>query len=172
MRSVEPRRVEKGTHDMGNGMELALCEAQNAAQRGEVPVGAVLLGPDGTVLARAGNRVEELHDPSAHAEMLVMREAIAARGGQRLADCTLVVTLEPCPMCAAALAHFRVGRLLFGAYDPKGGGVEHGPRLPFRAEALHRPEIIGGVREREAALLLKTFFQRLRTPGEGAESAS
>ncbi|GAN69473.1 cytosine deaminase [Acetobacter orleanensis NRIC 0473] len=157
---------------MGNGMELALCEAQNAAQRGEVPVGAVLLGPDGTVLARAGNRVEELHDPSAHAEMLVMREAIAARGGQRLADCTLVVTLEPCPMCAAALAHFRVGRLLFGAYDPKGGGVEHGPRLPFRAEALHRPEIIGGVREREAALLLKTFFQRLRTPGEGAESAS
>lgn len=151
---------------MENGMELALDEALNAAKRGEVPVGAVLLGPDGAVLAQAGNRVEELQDPSAHAEMLAMREAIRARGGQRLADCTLVVTLEPCPMCAAALAHFRVGRVLFGAYDPKGGGVEHGPRLPFRAEALHRPEIIGGVREREAAALLKSFFQTLRTREE------
>ncbi|GBQ07349.1 MULTISPECIES: nucleoside deaminase [Acetobacter] len=156
---------------MKNGMELALCEAQNAAQRGEVPVGAVLLGPDGTVLAQAGNRVEELHDPSAHAEMLVMRAATAARGGKRLADCTLVVTLEPCPMCAAALAHFRVGRVLFGAYDPKGGGVEHGPRLPFRAEALHRPEIIGGVRERDSAALLKTFFQTLRERESEASSA-
>ncbi|MBS1016376.1 nucleoside deaminase [Acetobacter persici] len=151
---------------MKNGMELALCEARNAAERGEVPVGAVVLGPDGTVLAQGGNRVEELRDPSAHAEMLVMREALAARGGQRLADCTLVVTLEPCPMCAAALAHFRVGRVLFGAYDTKGGGVEHGPRLPFRAEALHRPEIIGGVREQEAAALLKTFFHSLRTREE------
>ncbi|KXV74894.1 nucleoside deaminase [Acetobacter malorum] len=157
---------------MKNGMELALCEAQNAAQRGEVPVGAVLLGPDGAVLAQAGNRVEELHDPSAHAEMLVMRAATAARGGKRLADCTLVVTLEPCPMCAAALAHFRVGRVLFGAYDPKGGGVEHGPRLPFRAEALHRPEIIGGVRERDSAALLKTFFQTLRERENEASSAS
>lgn len=157
---------------MKNGMELALCEAQNAAQRGEVPVGAVLLGPDGAVLAQAGNRVEELHDPSAHAEMLVMRAATAARGGKRLADCTLVVTLEPCPMCAAALAHFRVGRVLFGAYDPKGGGVEHGPRLPFRAEALHRPEIIGGVRERDSAALLKTFFQTLRERDSEAASAS
>lgn len=157
---------------MKNGMELALCEAQNAAQRGEVPVGAVLLGPDGVVLAQAGNRVEELHDPSAHAEMLVMRAATAARGGKRLADCTLVVTLEPCPMCAAALAHFRVGRVLFGAYDPKGGGVEHGPRLPFRAEALHRPEIIGGVRERDSAALLKTFFQTLRERESEASSAS
>ncbi|OUJ05666.1 nucleoside deaminase [Acetobacter malorum] len=157
---------------MKNGMELALCEAHNAAQRGEVPVGAVLLGPDGAVLAQAGNRVEELHDPSAHAEMLVMRAATAARGGQRLADCTLVVTLEPCPMCAAALAHFRVGRVLFGAYDPKGGGVEHGPRLPFRAEALHRPEIIGGVRERDSAALLKTFFQTLREREGEVSSAS
>lgn len=157
---------------MKNGMELALCEAQNAAQRGEVPVGAVLLGPDGAVLAQAGNRVEELHDPSAHAEMLVMRAATAARGGKRLADCTLVVTLEPCPMCAAALAHFRVGRVLFGAYDPKGGGVEHGPRLPFRAEALHRPEIIGGVRERDSAALLKTFFQALRERDSEASSVS
>ncbi|GBQ77614.1 cytosine deaminase [Acetobacter malorum DSM 14337] len=157
---------------MKNGMELALCEAQNAAQRGEVPVGAVLLGPDGAVLAQAGNRVEELHDPSAHAEMLVMRAATAARDGKRLADCTLVVTLEPCPMCAAALAHFRVGRVLFGAYDPKGGGVEHGPRLPFRAEALHRPEIIGGVRERDSAALLKTFFQTLRERESETSSAS
>lgn len=145
-------------------------EARYAAERGEVPVGAVVLGPDGAVLAQAGNRVEELNDPSAHAEMLVMRAALQARGGQRLADCTLVVTLEPCPMCAAALAHFRVGRVLFGAYDPKGGGVEHGARLPFRAEALHRPEIIGGVRERESAALLKSFFQNLRQPGAGEES--
>lgn len=145
-------------------------EARHAAERGEVPVGAVVLGPDGAVLAQAGNRVEELNDPSAHAEMLAMRAALQARGGQRLADCTLVVTLEPCPMCAAALAHFRVGRVLFGAYDPKGGGVEHGARLPFRAEALHRPEIIGGVRERESAALLKSFFQNLRQPGTGEES--
>lgn len=145
-----------------SGMELALQQARMAAARGEVPVGAVLLDAQGTVLAQAGNRVEELQDPSAHAEMLVMRAAVHQRQGRRLADCTLVVSLEPCPMCAAAMAHFRVGRLVFGAYDPKGGAVEHGPRLPYRAEALHRPEIIGGVRECEAGELLKSFFRTLR----------
>ncbi|WP_408740891.1 nucleoside deaminase [Acetobacter sp. LMG 32666] len=143
-------------------MELALQQARLAAGRGEVPVGAVLLDAQGMVLAQAGNRVEELQDPSAHAEMLVMREAVRQRHGRRLADCTLVVSLEPCPMCAAAMAHFRLGRLVFGAYDPKGGAVEHGPRLPYRAEALHRPDIVGGVREREAGEMLKSFFRTLR----------
>ena len=145
-----------------NGMALALQQAQLAAENGEVPVGAVLLDGNGNVLAQAGNRVEELHDPSAHAEMLVMREAVQQRQGQKLADCTLFVSLEPCPMCAAAMAHFRLGRVVFGAYDPKGGGVEHGARLPHRPETLHRMEVIGGVREQEAAEMLKAFFQKLR----------
>lgn len=146
-----------------NGMALALQQAQLAAENGEVPVGAVLLDGNGNVLAQAGNRVEELHDPSAHAEMLVMREAVQQRQGQKLADCTLFVSLEPCPMCAAAMAHFRLGRVVFGAYDPKGGGVEHGARLPHRPETLHRMEVIGGVREQEAAEMLKAFFQKLRS---------
>ena len=146
-----------------NGMALALQQAQRAAENGEVPVGAVLLDSNGNVLAQAGNRVEELHDPSAHAEMLVMREAVQQRQGQKLADCTLFVSLEPCPMCAAAMAHFRLGRVVFGAYDPKGGGVEHGARLPHRPETLHRMEVIGGVREQEAAEMLKAFFQKLRS---------
>jgi tRNA(adenine34) deaminase len=158
------------TIQAGNGpdgpMGLALDEARAAAARGEVPVGAVLLGPDGAVLARAGNQVEAGHDASAHAEMLVMRAAarIQARtlGRLRLTGCTLVVTLEPCPMCAAAAVHFRVGRIVFGAYDPKGGGVEHGPRLLARPDCLHRPEWVGGVREREAAALLRDFFAALR----------
>ena len=156
----------------GQEMALALDEARQAADRGEVPVGAVLLDATGAVLARAGNRVEEWHDPSAHAEMLVMREAVRLRGGQRLADCTLVVSLEPCPMCAAALAHFRVGRVVFGAYDPKGGGMEHGPRLPYRAGALHRPEVAGRVREREPAALLGTFFAPSRPAGGLTNPAS
>ncbi|WP_408736134.1 nucleoside deaminase [Acetobacter orientalis] len=149
-------------HDQRNPMALALLLAQEAATCGEVPVGAVVLGPDGSVLAQARNHVESLQDPSAHAEMLAMREAVRVQGGRRLAECTLVVTLEPCPMCAAAITHFRVGRVIFGAYDPKGGGMEHGPRLPYRAETLHKPEVIGGVREQECAQLLKSFFQTLR----------
>lgn len=143
-------------------MEQALHLAQQAAACGEVPVGAVVLGPDGTVLAQARNHVETLQDPSAHAEMLAMREAVRLRGGRRLAECTLVVTLEPCPMCAAAITHFRVGRVIFGAYDPKGGGMEHGPRIPYRSESLHKPEVIGGVREQECAKMLTAFFQALR----------
>lgn len=100
--------------------------------------------------------------PFCHAEMQVMREATRLRGGARLADCTLYVTLEPCPMCAAAAIHFRMGRIVFGAYDPKGGGVEHGPRLFAHPRCLHRPETVGGVREREAGALLRDFFHRLR----------
>ena len=145
-----------------NAMAQAIQLAHEAAACGEVPVGAVVLGPEGTVLAQARNHVESLQDPSAHAEMLAMREAVRVRGGRRLAECTLVVTLEPCPMCAAAITHFRVGRVIFGAYDPKGGGVEHGPRVPYRPETLHKPEVIGGVREQECATLLTTFFQGLR----------
>ena len=143
-------------------MEIALEEARAAASRGEVPVGAVVLGPDGAVLARAGNEVEARHDASAHAELLALRAAAEARGDFRLADCDLVVTLEPCPMCAHAINLFRVRRLIFGAYDPKGGGVEHGPRVFDAASCHHRPEIIGGVRETEAAALLRAFFAALR----------
>ena len=143
-------------------MEIALQEARDAASRGEVPVGAVVLGPDGAVLARAGNAVEAAHDASAHAELLALRAAAAARGSARLADCDLVVTLEPCPMCAQAISFFRIRRLVFGAYDPKGGGVEHGARLFDAASCHHRPEVVGGVRETEAGALLKAFFARRR----------
>ena len=139
-------------------MEIALNEARAAALRGEVPVGAVVLGPDGAVLARAGNRVEETHDASAHAELLALRAAAALRGSSRLPDCDLVVTLEPCPMCAQAISFFRIRRLVFGAYDPKSGGVEHGARVFNAGSCHHRPEVIGGVRETEAGALLKAFF--------------
>jgi tRNA(adenine34) deaminase len=145
-----------------DAMELALAEARAAAARGEVPVGAVVLGPDGTVLARAGNRTEATCDAAAHAELLALRAAAQARGAPRLPDCDLVVTLEPCPMCAAAASLFRVRRLIFGAYDPKGGGVEHGSRIFDASGCLHRPEVIGGVREREAAALLQGFFRERR----------
>jgi tRNA(adenine34) deaminase len=139
-------------------MEIALIEAAAAAQRGEVPVGAVVLDTNGTVLARAGNAVEATHDASAHAELLALRTAAAARGSARLPDCDLVVTLEPCPMCAQAIGFFRIRRLIFGAYDPKGGGVEHGARVFDAGSCHHRPEIVGGVRETESAALLKAFF--------------
>ena len=141
-------------------MERALLEAREAA--GEVPVGAVVLGPDGGLLAASGNRVERDRDASAHAELLAMRAAARRVGSPRLIGCTLVVTLEPCPMCAAAAVHFRVGRVVFGAYDPKGGGVDHGPRVFDQPGCLHRPEVIGGVRERECGALLRGFFRGLR----------
>lgn len=143
-------------------MDQALAEAQAAAAQGEVPVGAVVLAPDGTVLARAGNRTEADADASAHAEMLALRAAARRLGTPRLVGCDLVATLEPCPMCAAALVHFRIRRLVFGAYDPKGGGVEHGPRVFEAKGCLHRPEVVGGVRERECAALLREFFRGLR----------
>jgi tRNA(Arg) A34 adenosine deaminase TadA len=143
-------------------MDLALAEARAAAARNEVPVGAAVIGPDGAVLACAGNQVEANHDASAHAEMLALRAAAARRGNARLADCDLVVTLEPCPMCAQAISFFRIRRLVFGAYDPKGGGVEHGARVFDAASCHHRPEIVGGVRERESAELLGEFFAARR----------
>ena len=143
-------------------MDQALAEARAAAARGEVPVGAVVLAPDGSVLARAGNRTEADADASAHAELLALREAAQRVGTPRLLGCALVATLEPCPMCAAAMVHFRIRRLVFGAYDPKGGGVEHGPRVFDAPGCLHRPEVVGGVQEQECAALLRAFFRTLR----------
>ena len=144
-------------------MRLALIEAAAAAARGEVPVGAVLVeGSTGAVLARAGNRVEELADPTAHAELLAIRAAAAALGAPRLVGVDLYVTLEPCPMCAQAIAFARLRRVYFAAYDPKGGGVEHGPRIFDQPGCNHRPEVYGGIAEGEAAALLQDFFRRRR----------
>ena len=144
-------------------MALALAEAERAGERGEVPVGAVVVEADtGSVLASAGNRVEELRDPTAHAEMLALRAAAGRQGTPRLADCDLYVTLEPCPMCATAVSFARIRRLYFGAGDPKGGGVEHGPRIFSQPTCHHRPEVYGGIDEARAAALLKRFFEALR----------
>jgi tRNA(Arg) A34 adenosine deaminase TadA len=143
-------------------IDIALTEARAAAARGEVPVGAVVVAADGSVLARAGNETEARRDASAHAEMLALRAAAALRNEPRLPDCDLFVTLEPCPMCAQAISFFRIRRLVFGAYDPKGGGVEHGARVFQAPSCHHRPEVIGGVRESEAAALLQAFFAEKR----------
>jgi tRNA(Arg) A34 adenosine deaminase TadA len=144
-------------------MEIALVEARAAAARGEVPVGAVVVGPSGAVLGRASNAVEVLADASAHAELLALRAAAMASGQPRLPDCDIYVTLEPCPMCAQAISFFRIRRLVFGAYDPKGGGVEHGARIFESGSCHHRPEVVGGVRESEATALLRAFFAERRT---------
>jgi tRNA(adenine34) deaminase len=144
-------------------MALALAEAAAGAARGEVPVGAVLVDGAGDVVAAAGNRVEAEHDPTAHAEMLVLREGAEKLGAKLLTECDLWVTLEPCAMCAAAIGFARVRRLYFGAWDPKGGAVEHGPRLFDQPTTYHRPEIYGGIDERRAAQLLRDFFAARRT---------
>ena len=144
-------------------MDLAMAEAEAAAERGEVPVGAVVVdGRSSAVLARAGNAVEATHDPTAHAEMLAIREAAAGRGTARLVDCDIYVTLEPCAMCAQAIAFARLRRLYFGAADPKGGGVEHGARIFQQPTCHHRPEVIGGIQESRAAALLRGFFKERR----------
>lgn len=143
-------------------MDLALDEALAAAERGEVPVGAVIVGPDGAVIAAAGNRTRELADPTAHAEIIAIRTACAGLGSERLTGCDLYVTLEPCPMCAAAISLARIRRLYFAASDPKGGGVEHGARVFSHATCHHAPEIYGGIGEARAALLLKEFFAARR----------
>nr|PZN87742.1 MAG: tRNA-specific adenosine deaminase [Pseudomonadota bacterium] len=143
-------------------MLIALDEARRAADRGEVPVGAVIVSPEGAVVARAGNRTRELMDPTAHAEILVIREACRAIGSERLTGFSLYVTLEPCAMCAAAISFARIRRLYYGASDPKGGGVEHGARIFAQPTCHHVPEIYSGIGEREAAELLKTFFEARR----------
>jgi len=144
-------------------MALALAEAERAGARGEVPVGAVLVDSENrTVLAAAGNQVEALSDPTAHAEMLILREAAMRGGAPRLEGCDLYVTLEPCAMCAAAISFARIRRLYFGAYDPKSGAVEHGPRFFQQPTCHHRPEIYGGIDERRAGDLLRRFFRDRR----------
>ena len=145
-------------------MALALLEAEAAAVAGEVPVGAVLVAADGTVLARDRNRIEERRDPTAHAEMLVIRAAAARLGTARLVGCDLYVTLEPCPMCATAASFARLRRIYFGADDPKGGGVEHGPRIFSSPSCHHRPDVYGGIAARRSAELLRAFFQARRQP--------
>lgn len=142
-------------------MALAFDEAKAAALRGEVPVGAIIVR-DGVVLGRAGNRTLELKDPTAHAEMLALRLACEAIGSERLIGCDLYVTLEPCPMCAAAISFSRIRRLYFGAADPKGGAVENGVRLYESPTCHHAPEVYGGLRETEAAALLRDFFRERR----------
>ncbi len=143
-------------------MQRALAEAAAAAARGEVPVGAVLLDAGGRVLAASGNRTEELKDPMAHAELLVLRAGARKLGAPRLVDCDLYVTLEPCPMCAQAISFARIRRLYYGAADPKGGGVEHGPRIFTSSSCHHVPEIYGGIGERQASDLLRRFFRKRR----------
>lgn len=143
-------------------MDIALQEAQAAADRGEVPVGAVLVSPDGTVLSQAGNRTRETHDPTAHAEILAIREACNSLQSERLTGCDLYVTLEPCPMCATAISAARIRRLYYGASDPKSGGVEVGPRIFSHAQAHHSPEVYDGIAAGEAETLLKEFFAARR----------
>ncbi|WP_371036959.1 nucleoside deaminase [Rhodosalinus sp. FB01] len=143
-------------------METALAEARAAAARGEVPVGAVVVDPAGREVARAGNRTRELSDPTAHAEILALREACAAAESERLPGHALYVTLEPCAMCAQAIAFSRIARLYYGASDPKSGGVAHGARVFTHPQAHHVPEIYPGIAEEEAAALLRDFFAARR----------
>ena len=142
-------------------MQFALEEARAAADRGEVPVGCVIVR-EGQVIARAGNRTLSDKDPTAHAELLAIRQAATALGSERLTDCDLYVTLEPCAMCATAMSFARIRRLYFGAADPKGGAVEHGVRFFAAPTCHHRPEVYGGINEGECAALLKDFFQARR----------
>ena len=145
----------------GSFMDLALAEARVAAAAGEVPVGCVIVR-DGEVVARGRNRTLADHDPTAHAEMLALRAAAAAIGSERLVDCDVYVTLEPCTMCAGALSFARIRRLYYGASDPKGGAVESGVRFFSAATCHHRPDVYGGIGEREAAALLREFFAERR----------
>ena len=142
-------------------MDDALSEARAAQAAGEVPVGAVIVC-DGAVVARAGNRTLRERDPTAHCEMLTIRQAAALLGSERLTGCDLYVTLEPCAMCAGAISFARIRRLYYGAPDPKGGAVDHGPRFYQQPTCHHRPEVYGGINESEAAALLKEFFKARR----------
>ncbi|MEL7106602.1 MAG: nucleoside deaminase [Pseudomonadota bacterium] len=150
--------MDAGFHSF---MDAALAEARGAGARGEVPVGALVV-KEGAVLAAAGNRTRELNDPTAHAELLAIRAATAALGSERLGDCDLYVTLEPCAMCAGAIAAARIARLYYGAADPKSGGVAHGARVFDHPQAHHTPEVYDGIGESEAAALLKDFFAARR----------
>ena len=142
-------------------MHRALALAREGAAVGEVPIGAVIV-KDGVVIAEAHNRPRDLHDPTAHAEILAIRAAAKALGDERLADCELWVTLEPCAMCAGAIAHARIARLYYAASDPKGGAVEHGARVFDQPQCLHRPEVYSGIGEDDAAGMLREFFRERR----------
>jgi tRNA(adenine34) deaminase len=142
-------------------MQIALDEASAAGARGEVPVGAVIVGPHG-VLAQAGNRTRELHDPTAHAEVLAIRAACAILLQERLTGCDLYVTLEPCPMCAAAISNARIARLYYGAADPKSGGVAQGPRIFAQPQCHHAPQVYDGIHATASEALLKSFFAQRR----------
>jgi len=146
-----------------DAMDLALEEARAAAARGEIPVGAVVSDAAGNIWSARGNEVELLDNAAAHAELLALQQAAAARGQKYLADCTLTVTLEPCAMCAGAIAAFRIRKLVFAAYDPKSGAVDHGPRVFDHATTHHKPEILGGIRQSEGEDLLRAFFAGLRS---------
>jgi tRNA(adenine34) deaminase len=148
--------------NMASFMSIALEEARAAAARGEVPVGCAIVR-NGDVIARAGNRTMADHDPTAHAELIAIRAAATALGSERLTDCDLYVSLEPCGMCAAAMSFARIRRLYFGASDPKGGAVEHGVRFFAAPTCHHKPEVYGGINESESAALLKDFFQARRS---------
>lgn len=143
-------------------METALAEARAAAARGEVPVGAVVVSPDGHVVAQAGNRTRELKDPTAHAEILALREACRIVGSERLPGYDLYVTLEPCPMCASAIGQARIARIYYGAADPKSGGIAHGPRVFEHPQSHHKPEVYDGIGATEAEKLLTGFFAERR----------
>lgn len=147
---------------MSEVMKPLIALAREAAAQGEVPIAACVLDAQGNVLAQAHNEVETRRDATAHAELLVLQEAMRVRGEKYLMGCTLVVTLEPCAMCAQAMAHAKIGKLIFGAYDAKGGGVEHGARVFSQATCHHVPEIIGGVMEAECGRVLKNFFAEKR----------
>src|SRR5271166_3555172 len=142
-------------------MSLAFAEARAAEARDEAPIGAAIVRA-GAVIARAGNRTRERADPTAHAELMAIREAAAAIGSERLIGCDLYVTLEPCAMCAGAISHARIRRLYYAAPDPKGGAVDHGPRFFNQPTCHHAPEVYGGIREREAAEMLSAFFAAKR----------
>ncbi len=148
--------------DFASHMHTALDEARAAAQRGEVPVGAVVVGPDGRVVAQAGNRTRELNDPTAHAEMLAIRAACAKLGQERLGNHDLYVTLEPCPMCAAAISFARIRRLYYGAADPKSGGVAQGARVFSHPQCHHAPEVYDGIGATQSEALLRDFFAARR----------
>jgi tRNA(Arg) A34 adenosine deaminase TadA len=142
-------------------MDLAIEEARVAADAGEVPIGCVIVR-EGEIVAQAGNRTLAERDPTAHAEILAIRQAAGALGSERLTDCDLYVTLEPCAMCAAAIAAARLSRLCYGASDPKSGGVEHGARVFSHRQSHHRPEVFGGIEERESTALLRAFVSERR----------
>lgn len=150
------------TWDTQRYMQRALEQAQLAAARGEIPVGAVIVDGAGDIIAECGNRTEADHDPTAHAEVVAIRTVCAQRKSPRLPDCTLYVTLEPCALCATAISFARLERVVFGAFDPKGGGIEHGPCIFHQPTCHHAPEILGGVEADESAKMLREFFSQRR----------